>query len=135
MSAFMLQQPLLLCRFDLFYIQLWSILLSTLHILSSAIYKSTMRSTRNAQDRKLFLIFSLGPSCIFSLMIIRHHCVGQRHKKHQVFVWAECFQCVLAPYFGESSISRYTLLNWDNILSDVKRFFWTIYDFWHKSIS
>ena len=45
MSAFMLQQPLLLCRFDLFHIQLWSILLSTLHILSSAIYKSTMRSS------------------------------------------------------------------------------------------
>ena len=35
-------------------------------------------------------------------------------------------QCVLAPYFGESSISRYILSNWDNLLSDVKRSFWTI---------
>ena len=36
-------------------------------------------------------------------------------------------QCVLAPYFGESSISWYILSNWDNLLSDVKRLFWTIY--------
>ena len=35
-------------------------------------------------------------------------------------------QWVLAPYFGESSISRYILSNWDNLLSDVKRSFWTI---------
>ena len=82
MSAFMLQQPLLLCRFDLFYIQLWSILLSTLHILSSAIYKRrTMRSARPQCTRLtkfssshsqplLFCIFSLSIEfCIFSLSI------------------------------------------------------------------
>ena len=90
MSAFMLQQPLLLCRFDLFYIQLWSILLSTLHILSSAIYKRrTMRSARPQCTRLtkfssshsqplLFCIFSLSVEfctllsiefCIFSLSI------------------------------------------------------------------
>ena len=73
MSAFMLQQPLLLCRFDLFYIQLWSILLSTLHILSSAIYKRrTMRSARPQCTRLTkFFIFSLSALvfCIISLSI------------------------------------------------------------------
>ena len=34
-------------------------------------------------------------------------------------------QCVLAPYFGESSISRYILSNWDYLLSDGKMSFWT----------
>ena len=41
-------------------------------------------------------------------------------------------QCVLAPYFGESYISRYILSNWDNLLSDVKRPFWAIM-IWLKS--
>ena len=83
----------MLCRFDLFYIQLWSILLSTLHILSSAIYKSTMRSTRNAQDRQNFLIFSLGPHIFtqpvigrFSLSVSNFHSACHRHVFTQPFV-------------------------------------------------
>ena len=37
-------------------------------------------------------------------------------------VWRISPQCVLAPYFGESSISWYILSNWDNVLSDVHHF-------------
>ena len=88
MSAFMLQQPLLLCRFDLFYIQLWSILLSTLHILSSAIYKRrTMRSARPQCTRLTkFFIFSLSAPALLHI-ITQHrvlHILTQR-KVLQIF--------------------------------------------------
>ena len=86
MSAFMLQQPLLLCRFDLFYIQLWSILLSTLHILSSAIYKRrTMRSARPQCTRLTkFFIFSLSAPALLHI-ITQHrvlHILTQREVLH-----------------------------------------------------